>query len=178
MADLLAPTSPTSGRLLATEEGLAAAASGDGETVWDPSMDEMSGELYQDQAFHPQYHRQYEVPINKDYQLQDQSSQPRGPPSDGMYGVDARFNYEGIPYHLGVNARWYDPSGRDVCFGSYSQYILPPLFAPHRYMGYGNDLMMHLQAGALGHGPYANPLPPFHGPHPTEYGREPSSRTY
>lgn len=37
---------------------------------------------------------------------------------------------------------------------------------------------MHLQAGTLGRGPYANPLPPFHGPHPTEYGHEPPSGTY
>ena len=175
MVDPLAPTSPSSGRLLAAEEGLADAASGDGKTAQDQSLGETSEEPYQGQVLHPQYRRQYKAQINKDYQLQDKPIQP---PSEGMYGVDAHFGYEGIPYHPGFNTGWYDPSGRDARYGSYPQYILPPPFAPRRYTGYGNDPAMHLQVGAMGRGPYINSLPPFHGPHPIEYGRELPSGGY
>ena len=179
MADPLAPTSPSSGRLLAAEEGLADAASGDGKTAQDYSVGETSEVPYQGQVPHPQYRRQYEMQINKDYQLQDQPTQSRGPPSEGMYDVDAHFGYEGIPYHLGFNSTgWYGPSGRDAHYGSYPQYILLPPFASRRYTGYGNDPTMHLQVGAMGRGPYTNPLPPFHGPRPIEYGREPPSGAY
>ena len=88
---------------------------------------------------------------------------PLGPPLDRMYSGDAHFGYNGIAYHPGMNHPLYDPSGRgqDVHYGHYfSRYILPPPFV-HQYMGYPHDSTMHVQHGAVGHGPYADPPHPF-----------------
>ena len=79
-----------------------------------------------------------------------------GPPLDSMCSEDAQFGYNMILYHISMNHAWYNPSGRgqDVCYGPYpSRYILPPPFASHRYMGFANDLEMHGQHSAMGHGP-------------------------
>ncbi|KIM60944.1 hypothetical protein SCLCIDRAFT_26273 [Scleroderma citrinum Foug A] len=102
-----------------------------------------------------------------------------GPPLDSMCSEDAQFGYDVIPYHIGMNHAWYNPSGRgqDVHYGPYpSRYILPPPFASHRYMGFTNDLEMHGQHGAMGHGPYVDPPQPFRGPHMAEYSDRSGSR--
>ena len=92
---------------------------------------------------------------------------PHGPPPDGMYSIDTRFNYERMPYHIRIDPLWYDP-GRGSHYGAYPQYILPPPFSPHRYLGHPNELP-HLQVSVMGHSNYTNPPPPLHGLHPTEY---------
>ena len=104
---------------------------------------------------------------------------PLGPPPDSMCSEDAQFSYNVIPYHIGMNHTWYNPSGRgqDICYGPYPlRYILPPPFASHRYMGFANDPEMHGQHGAMGHGPYVDPSQPFRGPHMAEYGDRSGSR--
>ena len=91
---------------------------------------------------------------------------PHGPLPNGMYGVDTQYSYERMPYHIGIDPLWYDP-GRGSRYGAYPQYILPPPFDPHCYLGHPNE-PPHLQVGAMGHRHYTNPPPPLCGLHATE----------
>ena len=108
-------------------------------------------------------------PRHRESHLQEQTMHwgPLGPPPDRMYSGDARFGYDRIAYHTGMNHPLYDPSGRDqdARYGTYSsRYLLPPPFI-HRYMDYPHDSAMHLQHGAMGHGSYVDPPHPFRSPH-------------
>ena len=53
-------------------------------------------------------------PCHRESHLREQTMHwgPLGPPPDRMYSGDARFGYDGIVYHIGMNHPLYDPSGR------------------------------------------------------------------
>jgi len=177
VCDPVATSSPSSIRLLATEEGVPR----EGETV---PIREPPEEGFQGQACLALPHHHYESQMNRDRQLQDQPIYlgPHGPPSNGMYGVDTRFGYERMPYHIGIDPLWYDP-GRGSHYRAYPQYILPPPFGPHHYLGHPNE-PLPLQVGAMGRGHHTHPPPPLRGPHATEYTlpsgdrREPSTEAH
>ncbi|KAI6016714.1 hypothetical protein EDC04DRAFT_2608352 [Pisolithus marmoratus] len=79
---------------------------------------------------------------------------------------------KGFPTLSGINSRWYDPSARgsDVCYGPYHpQYILPPPFATHCYLGYANNPIIHWQPPTRGPAHYTNVPLPFHSMHNADY---------
>ena len=155
MAEPTVAMSPASGRLLAAEEGHIGVYSGDEVMKLDPPVGKHLRELHLGQAHRP-------LPRHQEMSLPSR-----------IYSGDAQFGHEGVLLHLGtINTGWYDPLGRgaEVRYSPYHpQYILPLPFAPRQYTSYANDLMIHLQPNAMGHGHYANAPPPFHGPHATEY---------
>ena len=177
-ADPMDSVSAASCRLLAAEEGHIAVHSGDMEAGQDPLVGNPPGAWPPGHLPLPRHH--YEMQMDREAYLHDNCAWlgPHEPLPDPVYCGDGRFNYNGVPYHPGLNTGWYDPSGRgpDVQYGRYHpQYLLPPPFAPRPYMNmYANDNpAMHQQPGTLACGPYTNPQPPLHSQHMAGYA-EPS----
>ncbi|KAI5985808.1 hypothetical protein EDC04DRAFT_2913640 [Pisolithus marmoratus] len=156
----------TASRLVAAEEGYIGGSSGDGEMATDSPAGECPGEPNHSQTHLPLPRYHYDMTMSRD------QDQPMHLNSDRMYHGDDQFGYEGIPYPLGINSRWYDPSARgsDVCYGPYHpQYILPPPFATHHYLGYTNNPIIHWQPPTRGPAHYTNAPLPFHSVHNADY---------
>ncbi|KAI6011168.1 hypothetical protein EDC04DRAFT_2609982 [Pisolithus marmoratus] len=139
-------------RLVAAEEGYIGGSSGDGEMATDSTAGECPGEPNHSQTHLPLPRYHYDMTMSRD------QDQPMHLNSDRMYHGDDQFGYEGIPYPLSINSRWYDLSARgsDVCYGPYHpQYILPPPFAAHCYPGMHNANYANPSGGhELPAGPY------------------------
>jgi len=168
--------SPASCRLLSAKEGHIGVHLGPIE----PGQDSLVGNP-PGAPGHPSLpHRHYEMPMDREGFLHNNPA-CRGihkPLLDPVYNDNGQFNYDGVPYHLGINTGWYDPSGR-APDGQYSryhpQYLLPPPFASCPYMNmYANDNpTMHCQPGTMARGHYTNPQLPLHSQHLVGYA-EPS----
>jgi len=178
VADPKDSISPASCRLLATEEGHIGVRSGPMEAGQDPLVGNPPGA--RPPGHLPLPHHHYEMPMDRAVYPHDNPARLRThePLPDLAYHDDGRFNYEGAPYHLGINSGWYDPSGRgpDVQYGRYHpRFLLLPPFASRPYMNmYANDNpAIHQQPGTMGRGHYTNPHLPLRSQHMTGYA-EPS----
>ncbi|KAI6026005.1 hypothetical protein EDC04DRAFT_2899680 [Pisolithus marmoratus] len=163
----------TASRLVAAEEGYVGGSSGDGEMATDSPAGECPGEPNHSQTHLPLPRYHYDMTMSRD------QDQPMHLNSDRMYHSDDQFGYEGIPYPLSINSRWYDPSARgsDVHYGPYHpQYILPPPFATHRYPGYANNPIIHWQPPMRGPVHYTNAPLPFHSMHNADYANPSGGR--
>ena len=106
MADPMDSMSAASRRLLAAEEGHIAVHLGDMEAGQDPLVGNPPGAWPLGHLPLPRHH--YEMQMDREAYLHDNRAWlgPHEPLPDPVYHGDGRFNYDGVPYHPGLNTGW------------------------------------------------------------------------
>lgn len=99
-------TSPASYKLLAAEEGHISVHSGPMEGIQDPLVGNLLGACPQSNLPLPCHH--YEMSMDREVYPHDNPTQlgMHEPVLELAYHDDGRFNYKGVPYHLGINPDW------------------------------------------------------------------------
>ena len=168
--------SPASCRLLAVKEGHIGVHLGPIEPGQDPLVGNPPGACPPGHPALPHHH--YEMPDREAY-LHDNAAHlgTCKPLPDPVYHSNSGFHYDRVPYHLGMNTGWYDPSGRgpEVQYGRYCpQFLLLPLFASCPYMTmYADNTTIHRQHETMGRSHYINSQLPLCSQHIAGYA-EPS----